>query len=71
MIEGEGEWPKRVERHADAEPVATLLERSREADLVVVGSRSLHGPGALGSVSERLAHGSLCSVLVVHAPDIP
>lgn len=70
-IQGDGDWPERLERRADAEPVATLLERSREADLVVVGSRSLHGPRALGSVSERVAHGSLCSVLVVHAPDIP
>jgi nucleotide-binding universal stress UspA family protein len=70
MIEGEGEWPKRVERHADAEPVATLLERSREADLVVVGSRSLHGVRALGSVSERshTARRAPCSVL---APDAP
>ena len=71
MIEGDGEWPRRVERHAGAEPVATLTERSREADLVVVGSRSLHGVRALGSVSERVAHGSSCSVLVVHAPDVP
>ena len=70
-VEGDGEWAEHLERRADADPPATLLERSREADLVVVGSRSLHGPRALGSVSERVAHGSLCSVLVVHAPDIP
>ena len=71
MIEGEGEWAERAERHADAEPIAMLLGRSREADLVVVGSRSLHGLRALGSVSERVAHGSFCSVLVVHAADVP
>ena len=67
MIEGDGEWPRRVERHAGAEPVATLTERSREADLVVVGSRSLHGVRALGSVSERVAHGSSRSVLGARA----
>jgi nucleotide-binding universal stress UspA family protein len=70
-IEGDGEWAERLERQPDAEPVGTLLERSREADLVVVGSRSLHGLRALGSVSERVVHGSSCSVLVVHAPEVP
>ena len=63
----EGEWAERADRRPDAQPVPTLLERSRAADLVVVGSRSLHGPRALGSVSERVAHGASCSVLVVHA----
>jgi nucleotide-binding universal stress UspA family protein len=61
----EGEWAERAERLADAKPVPALLERSREADLVVVGSRSLSGIRALGSVSERVAHGAACSVLVV------
>jgi nucleotide-binding universal stress UspA family protein len=51
--------------------VAALLERAREAALVVVGSRSLHGLRALGSVSERVAHRASCSVLVVHAADRP
>jgi nucleotide-binding universal stress UspA family protein len=36
------------------------------AELVVVGSRGLHGFGSLGSVSERVAHGADSSVLVVH-----
>ena len=49
-----------------AQPVPALVERSREADLVVVGSRGLHGLRALGSVSERVAHRADCSVLVVH-----
>ena len=69
-IKWDGEVDDRVERRAEAEPVATLLERSRDADLVIVGSRSLHGVRALGSVSERVAHGSSCSVLVVHAADV-
>lgn len=46
-------------------PVEALVELSQEADLLVVGSRGLHGPKALGSVSERVAHGADCSVLVV------
>jgi nucleotide-binding universal stress UspA family protein len=46
-------------------PVAVLSELSEEADLVVVGSRGLHGPRALGSVSERVAHRAASSVLVV------
>lgn len=48
------------------QPVAALVERSRDSDLVVVGSRGLHGLHALGSVSERVAHRAACSVLVVH-----
>lgn len=35
------------------------------ADLLVIGSRGLSGPKALGSVSERVAHKARCSVLVV------
>jgi nucleotide-binding universal stress UspA family protein len=46
-------------------PVETLTELSKEADLLVVGSRGLHGLRALGSVSERVAHHAQCSVLVV------
>ena len=46
-------------------PVPVLTELSEEADLLVVGSRGLHGPRALGSVSERVAHRAASSVLVV------
>jgi nucleotide-binding universal stress UspA family protein len=42
------------------------LARS-DADLLVVGSRGLHGLRALGSVSERVAHRADSSVLVVRA----
>ena len=38
---------------------------SLRPDLLVVGSRGLHGLRSLGSVSERVAHGAACSVLVV------
>jgi nucleotide-binding universal stress UspA family protein len=52
------EWEER-------EPLDALLAASQECDVVVVGSRGLHGIAALGSVSERLAHRALSSVLVV------
>ena len=46
-------------------PVTTLVEASERADLLVLGSRGLHGLRSLGSVSERVAHNARCSVLVV------
>jgi nucleotide-binding universal stress UspA family protein len=48
-----------------ASPVPALADAASGADLLVVGSRGLHGPRALGSVSERVAHRASCSVLVV------
>jgi nucleotide-binding universal stress UspA family protein len=51
----------------DDHPVQALVEAAREADLLVVGSRGLHGLRALGSVSERVAHQATCSVLVVRS----
>ena len=50
------------------EPVAALVAAAAEADLLVVGSRGLHGLKALGSVSERVAHQSDSSVLIVREP---
>lgn len=47
------------------EPVSALIAASADADLLVVGSRGLHGLKALGSVSERVAHQARCSVLIV------
>lgn len=46
-------------------PVDALLAASAHADLLVTGSRGLHGLAALGSVSERVAHRARSSVLVV------
>lgn len=46
-------------------PLDALLHAAAEADLLVVGSRGLHGVAALGSVSERVAHRAACSTLVV------
>jgi nucleotide-binding universal stress UspA family protein len=52
-------------------PVSALVDASRDADLVIVGSRGLRAVEALGSVSERVAHQAHCSVLVVrpHQPE--
>ncbi len=47
------------------EPVTALVAAGADADLVIVGSRGLHGFRALGSVSEQVAHEAPCSVLVV------
>ncbi|HVU77943.1 MAG TPA: universal stress protein [Gaiellaceae bacterium] len=65
----EADWAARVQTWDEADPVRALVDRSRSADLVVVGSRGLHGVRALGSVSERVAHQAHCTALVVHAPE--
>jgi universal stress protein A len=49
----------------DDRALNTLVAASESADLIVVGSRGLHGLKALGSVSERVAHQARSSVLVV------
>jgi nucleotide-binding universal stress UspA family protein len=59
-----------VDRHHEDlldNPVDALVAAAADADLVVVGSRGLHGLKSLGSVSERVAHQARCSVLVVRA----
>jgi len=53
----------------DEKPVPALVEASRDCDLLVLGSRGLHGPKAIGSVSERVAHQAASSVLVVRDRD--
>ena len=45
--------------------VAELCALSADTDLLVLGSRGLKGLRALGSISERVAHGARCPVLVV------
>ena len=48
----------------DGHPAHALAKQ--DCDLVVVGHRGVHGFRAtLGSVSERVAHGAECSVLVI------
>ena len=53
----------------EGHPVGALVDASEDADIIVVGSRGLHGIKALGSVSERVAHQAKCSVIVVRASD--
>ena len=57
-------------RHEDRHeaPAQALTDAAERADLVVVGSRGLHGLRALGSVSERVAHTASCSTLVIREP---
>jgi nucleotide-binding universal stress UspA family protein len=65
---GDAGWTKRIDRREDSSPAAALIERSRDADLVVFGSSGLRGLRELGSVSEKVAHQAACSVLVVSPP---
>jgi nucleotide-binding universal stress UspA family protein len=53
-----------IERDA-RDPVEAVLTAWQAADLVVIGSRGLHGLHALGSVSERVGHRAAFSVLVM------
>ncbi len=53
---------------SEGPPVEALLAAAAEADLLIVGSRGLHGISALGSVSERIAHRARSSVLIVREP---
>lgn len=48
-------------------PVEALVEASASADLLIVGSRGVHGLSTFGSVSERVADRAACSVLVVRS----
>jgi nucleotide-binding universal stress UspA family protein len=58
----------KVERRVvEGAPAAVLVEESRDADLLVVGSRG-HGGFAqllLGSVSQQCAHHAECPVVIV------
>jgi nucleotide-binding universal stress UspA family protein len=67
-VDRDADWAERVQTWDEADPVPALVGRSRSADLVVVGSRGLHGIRAVGSVSERVAHQAHCTALVVHMP---
>jgi nucleotide-binding universal stress UspA family protein len=51
--------------------VEVLVEASGSADLLIVGSRGLHGLKAVGSVSERVANQARCSVIVVRSEHPP
>jgi nucleotide-binding universal stress UspA family protein len=52
-------------RELERRPINGLVEASRSADLLVVGSRGVHGLSAVRSVAEHVAHEASCPVLVV------
>jgi nucleotide-binding universal stress UspA family protein len=55
-------------RVVEDRPAAALVDESRAAEMVVVGSRG-HGGFAgllLGSVSQQVAHHAACPVVIVH-----
>jgi nucleotide-binding universal stress UspA family protein len=56
-------------RVSEGAPATVLIDESRQADLLVVGSRG-HGGFAgllLGSVGQQCAHHAACPVVIVHA----
>jgi nucleotide-binding universal stress UspA family protein len=58
-------------RIVEGGPATVLVDESRNADMLVVGSRG-HGGFAgllLGSVSQQCAHHAACPVVIVRAPE--
>jgi nucleotide-binding universal stress UspA family protein len=64
-------WAKGLEAEAHAvsgDPVSAILDVAEEvaADLVVVGSKGMHGTRRfIGSVPNSVSHGANCAVLIV------
>ena len=56
-----------------AAPVPTLIDLSKDADLVVVGSRGMGAfrRGLIGSISTGLVHHGHCPVAVIHDGPVP
>ena len=66
---GDADGVKIEKRAVEGTPAAVLIDESRGADLLVVGSRG-HGGFAqllLGSVSQQCAHHAECPVVIVRA----
>jgi nucleotide-binding universal stress UspA family protein len=67
---GEGDDVEIERRVVEGAPAAVLVEESRNADLLVVGSRG-HGGFVgllLGSVGQQCAHHAACPVVIVRRP---
>lgn len=60
-----------VTKGSSTAPVATLVQMSREAELIVVGSQGAGGiaDALLGSVCMGVLHHSKCPVAVIHRPE--
>jgi nucleotide-binding universal stress UspA family protein len=68
---GSGTGGVEIERRVvEGAAAAVLVDESRGAELLVVGSRGLGGFSGLllGSVSQQCAHHATCPIVIVHAP---
>jgi nucleotide-binding universal stress UspA family protein len=63
QVAGEGASP-------NGPAARVLLDEAEDADLLVVGSRGLGSFAGmlLGSVSQQVAHGAHCPIVIVHQP---
>lgn len=70
-IDAAGDALNLVTSESSRAPVATLVQMSHDADLVVVGSQGTGGiaEALLGSVCMSVLHHSKCPVAVIHCPD--
>lgn len=67
LHERTGREPVELIRGGSPHRVIPRTAGDEEVALVITGSRGLKGVSALRSVSERVAHASPCSVLVLHS----
>ena len=70
-VAGEFDEVEIERRVVDGTPASGLVDESRGADLLVVGSRGHGGfPGLrLGAVSQQCAQHAACPVVIVHKPE--
>jgi nucleotide-binding universal stress UspA family protein len=70
LEEATGLQPSRVDEPGNVPERILEAAASANASLIVMGRRGLSGLRALGSVSERVAHRALCSVLLVPPDEV-
>jgi nucleotide-binding universal stress UspA family protein len=70
---GKGQGVKILPKMMSGSPAEVLVERSAQADLLVVGSRGLGGLKGmlLGSVGHHCATHAHCPVVIVHPVPVP